>query len=91
MFLYPILGPDSTEKTRNIWCAKDKAKAWQDWMLRDHAVPPASCDAAALTRNVELGKKHRISGTPTLLFVDGTRVPGAVAAAQVEKLLADAK
>ena len=49
------------------------------------------CDAAALTRNVELGKKHRISGTPTLLFVDGKRVPGAVAAAQVEKMLADAK
>ena len=37
MFLYPILGPDSTDKSRNIWCAKDKAKAWQDWMVRDAA------------------------------------------------------
>ena len=37
MFLYPILGPDSTEKSKNIWCAKDKAKAWQDWMVRDVA------------------------------------------------------
>jgi len=91
MFLYPILGPDSTEKSRNIWCARDKAKAWQDFMLREQPVQAASCDAAALTRNLEFGKKHRITGTPTLIFADGTRVPGAVAAAQVEKLLGEGK
>ena len=39
-------------------------------------------------RNVELGKKHKITGTPTLIFVDGTRVPGAINAEQVEKYLA---
>ena len=91
MFLYPILGPDSADKSRNIWCAKDKARTWQDWMVRDQAAPAASCDTAALTRNVEFGKKHKITGTPTLVFADGTRVPGAVGAPQVEKLLADAK
>ena len=91
MFLYPILGQDSAEKSRNIWCAKDKAKAWQDFMVRDQAVPAASCDASALARNLEFGKKHKISGTPTLVFADGSRVPGAIGAAQVEKLLADAK
>ncbi len=88
MFLYPILGPDSTEKSRNLWCAKDKGKAWQEWMLRDQAPASASCDASALARNVEFGKKHKISGTPTLLFADGTRVPGAIGSSQVEKLLA---
>ena len=93
MFLYPILGAESAEKSRNIWCAKDKAKAWMDWMVRD--VAPASalpkCDATALTRNVELGKKHKITGTPTLIFADGTRVPGAINAQQLEKYLADVK
>lgn len=88
MFLYPILGPDSTEKSRNLWCAKDKGKAWQEWMLRDQAPASATCDASALTRNVEFGKKHKITGTPTLLFADGTRVPGAIPTPQVEKLLA---
>jgi thiol:disulfide interchange protein DsbC len=88
MFLYPILGPDSTEKSRNLWCAKDKGKAWQDWMLRDQAPASASCDASALARNVEFGKKYKISGTPTLLFADGTRVPGAIGSPQIEKLLA---
>lgn len=93
MFLYPILGGDSPDKSRNIWCAKDKGKAWQDQMLREQpaASASASCDAAAIARNVEFGKKHRISGTPTLFFTDGSRVPGAVNAAQVEKFLADAK
>jgi thiol:disulfide interchange protein DsbC len=90
MFLYPILGPDSNEKTRNIWCSRDKPKAWLDWMVRDQAAPKAAegCDTGAITRNIEFGRKNKITGTPTLLFVDGTRVPGAIAAAEVEKLLA---
>jgi thiol:disulfide interchange protein DsbC len=91
MFLYPILGPDSADKSRNLWCAKDKSKAWQDWMLRGQAAASANCDTAALARNVEFGKKHKISGTPTLLFLDGTRVPGAIDAQEVEKYLAAAK
>jgi thiol:disulfide interchange protein DsbC len=93
MFLYPILGPDSGEKSKAIWCAKDQAKAWQDYMVRDQQVPPiaAGCDTSAIGRNVELGRHHKITGTPTLIFIDGTRVPGAVDSKQVEKLLGDAK
>lgn len=91
MFLYPILSPDSAEKSKNIWCAKDKGKAWQDLMVHDRPVATASCDSSALARNIEFGKKHRITGTPTLIFADGTRVPGAVSAQQVEKYLNEAK
>ena len=92
-FLYPILGADSVEKSKRIWCAKDQGKAWTDHMLRDQlpATSTAACDVSAITRNVELGRKHKINGTPTLVFTDGSRVPGAVSAAQVEKFLADAK
>ena len=91
MFLYPILGADSTDKSKSIWCAKDKAKAWQDHMVRDQAVTKATCDSAAVDRNVDFGRKHKITGTPTLFFADGSRVPGAIASAQVEKFLTDAK
>ena len=91
MFLYPILGADSVEKSKHIWCAKDKTKAWQDWMLRNQAPKAASCDTTAIERNVALGGKYKITGTPTLIFTDGSRVPGAIAAAQVEKHLADAQ
>ncbi len=89
VFLYPILSPDSAEKSRNIWCAKDRAAAWQDHMLRDVTPAAASCDVAALERNLALGRKHKITGTPTLIFTDGTRVPGAIAAQEVEKRLTE--
>lgn len=91
MFLYPILGADSTAKSQNIWCSKDKTKAFLDWMIKDAAPSAASCDASALQRNVEFGKKYRITGTPTMIFADGSRVPGAIPAAQVEKFLSEAK
>jgi thiol:disulfide interchange protein DsbC len=91
MFLYPILSADSNDKSKNIWCAKDKAKVWQDWMVREQLPAVASCDIAALARNVELGHKYKITGTPTLVFVDGSRVPGAIGAAEVEKHLMTAK
>lgn len=91
LFLYPILSQDSADKSKAIWCAKDPAKAWLDWMVRDQAPAAASCDASALARNVELGRKHKISGTPTLIFTNGNRVPGAIDDKQLEKLLSESK
>ena len=88
-FLYPILGGDSPDKSRDIWCAKDNGVAWRDWMIKG-TTPTRSlgqCDTAALQRNVTLAKKHRINGTPALVFEDGKRVPGAMAPEQVEKQL----
>lgn len=90
-FLIPILGADSVEKSKNIWCAKDKNKAWLDWMVRDQPAAKASCDTTALDRNLAFSRKHKITGTPTLFFVDGKRIPGAIGAEQIEKTLASAK
>jgi len=90
-FLYPILGGDSPDKSRNIWCAKDNSVAWRDWMINGTPAPRnmgGKCDTSALERNVALGKKHRVNGTPALVFEDGKRVPGAMAPDQVEKQLA---
>lgn len=93
-FLYPILGADSADKSRNIWCAKDRGKVWADWMI-DGALPPkvmGECDVSALQRNAALGRKHKINGTPALVFEDGKRVPGAMTLDDLEKqLLASAK
>ena len=91
MFLYPILSADSNEKSKNIWCAKDRAKAWQDWMVRDQTPAAANCDTSAIARNIDIGRKFKISGTPTLVFVDGSRVPGAISMAEVEKHLSEGK
>jgi thiol:disulfide interchange protein DsbC len=89
-FLYPILGGDSPDKAKNIWCAKDSTKVWRQWMIDGTAIPASAgqCDTAALQRNVTLGRKYRINGTPGLVFEDGTHKPGALNAAQIEQLLA---
>lgn len=87
-FLYPILSPDSAEKSRNIWCAKDRAKAWSEWILEAKMPAAAKCDSAVVDRNVALGQKLRVSGTPTLFLADGRRLGGYLPAAELEQQLA---
>lgn len=93
IFPYPVLGDDSARKARDIWCGKDSAKRWEDWMQAGVAPTQAmgACDAAALQRNAALGRKLKINGTPALIFSDGTFVPGAIPAAWIETLLAAAE
>jgi len=85
--MYPVLGEDSKVKSHNIACAKHGAKTWNDWMLQGIAPPAVACDNHNIDAIVEFGKKNRINGTPTLFVADGTRVPGAIEAAQIESLL----
>jgi thiol:disulfide interchange protein DsbC len=92
-FLYPILGGDSPEKSRNIWCSKDNGVVWRDWMIHG-AAPTRSmgkCDASALLRNIALGKKFRVNGTPSLVFESGKHVPGALPPERVENELASSR
>lgn len=87
-FLLPILSPDSLEKSNRIWCSANKAKAWNDWMIDGKApTGKADCDTTAIQKSIELGQKLAISGTPTIFFADGTRVPGAIPIAQIENRL----
>ena len=84
-FLYPILSQDSFEKSRGIWCAKDRAKAWDDLMANGKAPPAAAADCKhPLQQTLELGRKLEITGTPTLLFTDGRRMPGAMPLERIE-------
>lgn len=91
IFLYPILSADSGEKSRNIWCAKDKGKTFIDWMVNDITPPSAGCDTGAIARNVDFGKRMKINGTPAMIFADGTRVPGAIGPDRIEKFLTAAQ
>ena len=92
-FLYPILGPDSVDKSKNIWCAKDNSKAYLDWMLSGAAAPKSmgACDASALQRNAAFGAKHKVQATPVLVFEDGKRSSGALSTEQIEKQLASSR
>jgi thiol:disulfide interchange protein DsbC len=91
MFLYPILSSDSIEKSKTVWCAPDRGKAWLDLMLKD-SLPAGGgkCDTP-VDKVLAYGRDKRISGTPTIFFEDGERVPGAMTIAAFEKRLAEAK
>ena len=90
VFLYPILSSDSLDKARAVWCSSDRAKAWLDWMQKGVVPTGAGCDDP-VTKNVQYGREKGINGTPTLIFADGSRVPGMLPAAELIKMLEAAK
>jgi thiol:disulfide interchange protein DsbC len=88
-FLYPLeqLHPEAGKKSKQIWCAPDKVKAWDDWMMKGTlAKNDGTCDNP-VAKTVQLGQKLGIQGTPTIIFADGRRVPGMVPAAKLEQML----
>jgi len=86
-FLWPILSPDSVDKSKAIWCAKDRAKAWDDFMLRG-AAPQGDgrCDTP-IDKNKLLAQRFRINGTPAIFFADGSMNGGYLPADQLERAL----
>jgi thiol:disulfide interchange protein DsbC len=93
-FMYNILSPDSFVKSKNVWCAPNRNKAWDDWMINGKVPPsaPAACEAPN-DKVVALGQKLNITGTPAIFFADGSRIPGAVDIKSLEAKLSslDAK
>ena len=83
--LYPVLNGSMPTATA-IWCSPDRLKAWDDFMLRGVAPTGKTCDTPIETL-LEAGKKNGINGTPTLIFADGSVVPGMIAADTIEKKL----
>jgi len=86
-FLWPILSPDSVEKSRAVWCAKDRGKAWDDLMSR--GVAPQSdgrCDTP-LQKNMELAQRFGMRGTPAIYLSDGSTIGGFVAADKLEQAI----
>jgi len=93
VFLYPIeqLHPDATDKSKKVWCSKDRAKAWLDLMLRNQ-VPKGKGDCETpIGRNIALASQLNINGTPALIFEDGRLAPGAIPKEQIEKYMSEAE
>jgi len=89
MFLYPIesLHRNAPDVAKRIWCSPDKAKAWDDYLLRGIAPSAEASCQNPVDKIVDFGRKKGINGTPTLVFESGARVPGAISAAQIESYL----
>lgn len=83
--LYPVLNGSVAAATA-IWCSADRLKAWDDFMLKGIAPTAKNCEAPVATL-VQVGQKHGVSGTPTLIFSDGSVTPGMIPAEMIEKKL----
>jgi thiol:disulfide interchange protein DsbC len=91
-FMYNILSEDSAVKSRNIWCSPNRSKAWDEWMINGREAPAASKSCTDPNQKIfALGRKLNITGTPTVFFADGSRIPGAVDAKMLENKLASIK
>lgn len=91
IFLFPIeqLHPKAPEMSRAIWCAPDRVKAWDEYMLKNVVPKSPKCDTP-VDKIVAYGQSKKINGTPTIFFSDGKRVPGAIPAERFEELLSKA-
>lgn len=90
IYLYPynILSKKSVDISRNIWCSADQAKAWDNWMINDKMPEKATDKCVFPDEKIrEIGQKLNIRGTPTIFFADGTRVPGAADADDINRKL----
>lgn len=86
--LYPVLN-GSMELSKKIWCAENQIKTWDDFMLRNVAPVSKECETP-LDALVKSGRENRVSGTPTLIFADGSIVGGLISAAAIEEKLQSA-
>jgi thiol:disulfide interchange protein DsbC len=75
VFLYPILSPDSAEKSKQIWCSADPGQVWLDHMVKEAAITGDVKCKTPIDQNLALGQSKQIRGTPTIIFENGERVP----------------
>jgi len=87
-FVMPIesLHPDARGKAIAVWCAENRVSAWHALMWRDEAASSPEC-IHPVDRNVALGERLGITGTPTLIAADGRVLPGAASGAQIDAWL----
>ena len=92
-FLFPIdqLHPDAARKSKQIWCAPDKAKAWDEFFASGKLPANKGDCGDPVAKTQALGNSLKINATPTLIFADGTMIPGALPLPQIEKEMASAE
>ncbi len=88
-FLYPLqqLHPDAVAKSKSIWCASNRTKAWEDWILNNQLPKSAATCEVPLEKVGELARKIGVVSTPTLIFSDGRRMAGAQPYKEIERAM----
>lgn len=86
--LYPRNGPASKawSTSEDVWCARNRNEALTA-AKRDRGFETAKCDAAMVSTHYALGRDIGLSGTPAIVFEDGTLVSGYLPPAQLSMRL----
>lgn len=91
IFLCPVLGQDSYEKAKAVWCSKDRVKVWDEMMLNGNPLKTAGACDTRIEKILAFGRQKGVNGTPTLFLSDGRRVTGAIPAEQLKRLVDGAR
>lgn len=87
-FQYNIVAPDSIKKSHDIWCAVNQNQALNEWMLNNKLTTNTKkkglCNSPHETVLL-LGNTMNVMSIPTSIFIDGSRILGAVDAQTLEK------
>lgn len=88
-YLYPIeqLHPDAANKSKSIWCAPNRVKAWNDWIFNNQLPSTVAKCEVPLEKVGDLARKYGVNSTPTLFFADGKRMLGAQPYKEIEQHL----
>jgi thiol:disulfide interchange protein DsbC len=90
-FPFPLsIHPGAREKAISIWCSKNPGEQWSKTIISGVAPKSAEC-SNPIDRNIDLAKKLEIYGTPAMIFVDGSILPGAAGIDVIEDKLNKAK
>ncbi len=81
--MWPRQGLKSEGFNKNlaVWCNADQQKAMTD-AKAGRSVPAATCENP-IAESFQFGREAGISGTPLILFDDGSRQPGYLPSAQL--------
>jgi thiol:disulfide interchange protein DsbC len=87
IFMYAVVKPESIPQTKSVWCSKDRAKAWNDLMLRNiEPAAPTDCENP-IEELVALGRRLGANSTPTWYLPNGEKYTGALSMKVVVPLL----
>jgi len=90
-FLMPILSEDSVQKAHAVWCAKDRARAWDELMAKGVMPGEGSACPHPLDRIAALARRFQVASTPSIFLGDGTALGGYRSAADIEKAFGAAR
>ena len=86
MMPIPSLHPEARSKAIAVWCSDDRVSAWHALMWRDEPASARDC-MHPIDRNIQLGERLGINGTPTLVARDGRVLRGAATLTQIDSWL----